>query len=101
MELIQGKLGGEDVVFPSNGGAPKTTVTLSQRATKVHVAMTGFSAAFTDDDRNFRRLKVELGAKLSADGRSVEVSAKVRLTDKSPSGDTIYFSASYLLFVQY
>ncbi|MBK9332676.1 MAG: hypothetical protein IPM96_09835 [Ignavibacteria bacterium] len=100
MEIIQGKLGGSDVVFPSNGGEPKDVVTLSRPADKVTVVLQGFNSSFTDDDRNFRRLKVELYATLRSDRVTVDVSAKIRLTDKSPSGDTIYFTVLYVLLVE-
>lgn len=100
MEIVTGKLGGSDIVFPSDGGVPKAVVTLSKPATKVTAVMSGFNASFTDDDRNFRRLKIELVATLRADNKTVDVAAKIRLTDKSPVGDTIYFTVWYVLLVE-
>jgi len=100
MEILTGKLGGSDIVFPSDGGVPKAVVTLSKPATKVTAVLQGFNASFTDDDRNFRRLKIELIATLRPDKVTVDVSAKIRLTDKTPAGDTIYFTVLYVLLVE-
>ena len=86
MRFIEGTLGGTGTVFLHDTTLRKT-VSVGGPATRVKALLRGFNIGHSGSDHHYKNLSVDLNAAYGNDPTQVEVTARVRMSDSSPTTD--------------
>jgi hypothetical protein len=87
MRFIEGTLGGVPGKVFLHDSTLRQTVDLGSPATRVKALLRGFRIGHSGSDHHFKNLSIDLNAGYANDPSQVEVTARVRMSDSSPTTD--------------
>jgi hypothetical protein len=85
--MIQGTLGGVPGRVFLHDSTLREVVSVGAPATRVKALLRGFGIGHSGEDHHYKNLSIDLNAGYANDPSQVEVTARVRMSDSSPTTD--------------